>query len=126
MAPVGTFPPYVRWRMSLPAYLRTTHASATESAGWTRSRRAGEGVCPCRSGDAFIQWRQALPSGTVRRWTRHSTGSVSGNLPKGLDLSGISQAKLNAIARPLNERPRKTLGYETPAERYRQCVASTG
>lgn len=24
MAPVGTFPPYVRWRMSLPAYLRTT------------------------------------------------------------------------------------------------------
>jgi hypothetical protein len=45
-------------------------------------------------------------------------------LPKGLDLSGMSQAKLNSIARQLNERPRKTLGYETPAERYRQCVAS--
>lgn len=33
--------------------------------------------------------------------------------------------KLNAVARQLNERPRKTLGYETPAERYRQIVAST-
>ena len=35
-------------------------------------------------------------------------------------------AKLNAVARQLNERPRKTLNYETPAERFSQCVASTG
>ena len=34
-------------------------------------------------------------------------------LPKGIDLSGYSQSKLNAIARRLNERPRKTLDYET-------------
>lgn len=46
--------------------------------------------------------------------------------PKGMDLSNVSQAKLDAVARQLNERPRKTLSYETPAERYRQCVASTG
>ncbi|NYT26402.1 IS30 family transposase, partial [Alcaligenaceae bacterium] len=37
-----------------------------------------------------------------------------------------SQAKLNAIARRLNERPRKTLNYETPAQRFNQTVASTG
>ena len=41
------------------------------------------------------------------------------------DRSVHSQAKLNAVARSLNERPRKTLEYETPAERFGQCVAMT-
>lgn len=63
-------------------------------------------------------------------WQRGSNENTNGLLrqyfPKGMDLSGYSQAKLNAVARRLNERPRKTLNYETPAQRFHQSVASTG
>lgn len=62
-------------------------------------------------------------------WQRGSNENTNGLLrqyfPAGTDLSTYTQAHLNAVARRLNMRPRKTLGYNTPADSLAACVAST-
>jgi len=65
------------------------------------------------------------PQSPWQRGSNENTNRLRQYFPRGTYLSLYSQTKLSAVARQLNERPRKTLEYQIPAERFQACVVAT-
>jgi transposase, IS30 family len=73
----------------------------------------------------------AIPTVSPRSpWQRPTNENTNGllrqYLPKASDLAIVAQQELDIIAAELNRRPRKTLGYMTPSEKFAELVAMTG
>ena len=76
--------------------------------------------------DTGLQVYFCDPQSPWQRGTNENTNLLLRQyFPRGTDLSGYSQAQLDQVALRLNERPRKTLGFETPASKLQASVAST-
>jgi len=75
--------------------------------------------------DTGLQVRFCEPRSPWQRGTNENTnGRLRQYFPKGTDLSRYDSANLSAIAKTLNDRPRKVLGWRTPAEVFNQWLSS--
>src|ERR1700746_981877 len=111
---VGALSPHVR---QLPVTLR-------RSLTWDRGLEMAQHKTFTMATDVHVYFCD--PQSPWQRGSNENTnGLLQQYLPKKADLSCYSQSDLDEIALRLNQRPRKTLGFETPADRLQASVAST-
>ena len=109
---------------ALSRQVRKLPASLRRSLTWDRGLEMAKHKC--FTVDTKVQVYFCDPQSPWQRGTNENTnGLLRQYFPKKIDLSGHTQADLDKVALQLNQRPRKTLGFETPASRLQASVAST-
>ena len=95
-----------------------------KSLTWDRGKEMAEHKRFTLATDAAVYFCD--PQSPWQRGSNENTNRLLRQyFPKGTNVGVHSQERLDEITRELNERPRKTLGYETPAGRFEACVAMT-
>ena len=105
-------------------HVRTLPATLLRSLTWDRGLEMAQHKSFTTATDVQVYFCD--PQSPWQRGSNENTnGLLRQYLPKKADLSCYSQSDLDEIALRLNQRPRKTLGFETPADRLQASVAST-
>jgi IS30 family transposase len=111
-------------RSAMSTKILTLPAELRRSVTWDQGKEMSQHVR--FTVDTGVQVYFCDPNSPWQRGTNENTnGLLRQYFPKGIDLSGVSQAQLDAVARELNERPRQTLSWMTPSQRLAEVVAST-
>src|ERR1700686_2242702 len=109
---------------ALSQHVRQLPATLRRSLTWDRGLEMAQHKSFTMATDVQVYFCD--PQSPWRRGSNENTnGLLRQYFPRGTDLSVHSQAYLNKVARQLNERPRKTLGFQTPADKLQASVAST-
>jgi IS30 family transposase len=109
---------------ALSKHVRKLPASLRRSLTWDRGHEMAKHKS--FTVDTNVKVYFCDPQSPWQRGTNENTnGLLRQYFPRGTDLAPISQAQLDQVALRLNRRPRKTLGFETPASKLQASVAST-
>jgi len=107
---------------ALTRHVRKLPKSLCRSVTWDHGKEMSQHASFSVATDVKVYFCD--PSSPWQRGTNENTnGLLRQYFPKGADLSGFTQSQLDKVALRLNQRPRKTLGFKTPADKFRACVA---